>query len=273
MKILKFALILSGVFLILKTNAQESPKNSDGAYASKFKVSVGAGTANYYGDLMKKSGFSQSSFSFSGGLSYAISGNLAARLDVGIQKLRGSDRNRGGAHKHRNLNFKSTVFDFALAGEYTILNLKRFPVSPYVSAGVGVLFFNPYTHDEFGNRQSLAPLGTEGQGLSGYPDFYNTAALEFPIGVGVKHQINENIILALEFNYRITRTDYLDDVSSNRYPDKALLDARDTRTAQFTWRGNDVGQGAYPKGSTLPRGNPNNNDGFFTTQLKLTFSL
>ncbi len=273
MKMLKFTFLLFGVFLMLNTNAQESPKNIDGGSASKFKVSVGAGTANYHGDLMDKSGLSQSSFSFSGGLSYAVTNNFAARLDMGIQKLRGSDRNRGGAHKTRNLNFKSTVFDVALAGEYTILNLKRFPVSPYVSAGVGVLFFNPYTHDQFGTRQSLAPLGTEGQGLAGYPDYYNTAALEFPIGVGVKHRINDNVMLALEVNYRITRTDYLDDVSSNRYPDKTLLDARDPRTARFTWRGDDVGQGAYPKGSTIPRGNPDNNDAFFTTQLKLTFGL
>jgi len=274
MKILKFTFILFGVLLILTASAQESPKNLDAGSDSKFKVSIGAGTANYYGDLIKKDiGFTQPCFSFSAGMSYAITGNFAARLDVGIQKLQGSDGKKGGAHPGRNLSFKSNVIDFSIAGEYTILNLDKFPISPYVSAGVGVLFFNPYSEDASGNKQALPELGTEGQGLAGYPGFYNTAALEFPLGVGLKHKISNNVTLGLEFNYRITRTDYLDDVSRVGYPDKALLDARNPVTANFTWRSNEVGGGAYPKTTTLPRGNPDNNDGFFTTQLKLTFKL
>ncbi len=274
MKILKFTFILSGIFLTLISHAQESPRNLDGASASKFRISAGVGTANYYGDLIKKNGvFKQTSFSFSAGLTYAFTQKLAARLDVGIQKLQGSDSKSGGAHQSRNLSFKSNVFDFALAGEYTILNLDNFPLSPYVSAGIGVMIFNPYAEDVSGNKQSLPELGTEGQGLAGYPKAYNTAALEFPLGIGVKYPINERITLALDINYRITRTDYLDDVSRIGYPDKALLDARNPVTAQFTWRGNEVGQGAYPKSSTLPRGNPDNNDGFFTTQLKISFNL
>ena len=274
MKIFKFTLILFGILLTLNTNAQESPKSLDGGYISKFRISAGVGTANYYGDLIKKSSlFTQTSFSFSAGLSYAFTNKLAARLDVGIQRLQGADSKSGGAHKSRNLSFKSNVFDFALSGEYTILNLDNFPLSPYVSAGIGVMLFNPYAEDVSGNRQSLSELGTEGQGLAGYPGMYSTAALEFPLGIGVKYPINEKITLALDFNYRITRTDYLDDVSANRYPDKALLDARNPTTAKFTWRGNEVGQGSYPKNSALPRGNPDNKDGFFTTQLKVSFNL
>jgi len=269
MKILKSTLMLLGLITTIGTNAQKSP----GEYVSKFKVSAGIGTANYYGDLKKNGPFKQNSLSFSAGLSYAYSSKLAARLDVGIQRLRGSDSKSGGAHPGRNLNFKSNVIDFALSAEYTILNLDNFPLSPYVSAGVGVMFFNPFTEDASGNKQSLPELGTEGQGLAGYPGMYNTAALEFPLGIGVKYPFNERITLALDFNYRITRTDYLDDVSSNRYPDKTLLDARNPITANFTWRGDAVGQGSYPKNSTLPRGNPDDKDGFFTTQLKLTFNL
>ncbi|MBK8520037.1 MAG: porin family protein [Chitinophagaceae bacterium] len=253
MKILKFTFILSGIFLTLISHAQESPRNLDGASASKFRISAGVGTANYYGDLIKKNGvFKQTSFSFSAGLTYAFTQKLAARLDVGIQKLQGSDSKSGGAHQSRNLSFKSNVFDFALAGEYTILNLDNFPLSPYVSAGIGVMIFNPYAEDVSGNKQSLPELGTEGQGLAGYPKAYNTAALEFPLGIGVKYPINERITLALDFNYRITRTDYLDDVSRIGYPDKALLDARNPVTAQFTWRGNEVGQGLIQKVQRFP---------------------
>lgn len=269
MKILKFTFILFGILLTVNSHAQESPKNLDGASASKFRISAGLGTANYYGDLKKGGFFTQTSFSFSAGLSYAFTTKLAAKLDVGIQKLQGSDSKKGGAHPGRNLSFKSNVFDFAVSGEYTILNLDNFPLSPYVGAGIGVMLFNPYANDVAGKKQSLPELGTEGQGLGGYPGTYSTAALEFPLVIGVKYPINERLTLALDFNYRITRTDYLDDVSRVGYPDKALLDARNPVTANFTWRG----AGAYPKSSTLPRGNPDNNDGFFTTQLKLSFNF
>ncbi len=274
MKSLKFTCIALGVFLTLNTHAQQSSKSMDAGSDSRFKVSIGAGTANYYGDLIKKDiGFSQPGIAFSTGLSYAITKKIAARLDVGIQKLQGSDNKKGGAHPGRNLSFKSTVFDFSISGEYTILNLEKSRVSPYISAGVGVMLFNPYAYDVSGVKQSLPELGTEGQGLAGYPGFYNTAALEFPLGVGLKYRLNNNATLGVEFNYRITRTDYLDDVSRVGYPDKAVLDARNPVTANFTWRGNEVGGGAYPKTTTLPRGNPDNNDGFFTTQLKLAFTL
>lgn len=273
MKILKFTFIILGILLTINTNAQESPRNLNDAPPSKFRISAGAGTANYYGDLKKGSFFTQTSFSFSAALSYTLTKKLAAKLDVGIQRLQGSDSKKGGAHPGRNLSFKSNVLDFAISGEYTILNLDNFPLSPYVSAGIGVMLFNPYAKDASGNKQSLPELGTEGQGLTGYPGIYSTAALEFPLGIGVKYPINEKLTLALDFNYRITRTDYLDDVSRIGYPDKASLDARNPVTAKFTWRSDEVGGGAYPKSSTLPRGNPENNDGFFTTQLKITVNL
>jgi opacity protein-like surface antigen len=274
MKNLKLYLIASCLLVALNSLAQKTPENPNVPASEKLSVSFGAGIANYYGDLMKKSGFfSQTSYSFSAGAKYAFTNKLAARLDFGLQKVQGSDSKPGGAHPSRNLSFKSNVVDFSISGEYTILNLDNFPLSPYVSAGVGVMFFNPYTEDNLGNRQRLAELGTEGQGLPGYSDFYSTAALEFPLGIGVKYPINERMGVCLDFNYRITKTDYLDDVSTNRYPDKAILDARNPITSKFTWRGDAVGSGAYPKNSTLPRGNPDNNDGFFTTQVKFTFKL
>jgi opacity protein-like surface antigen len=273
MRIFKFTLIALGLLITVDTKAQKSPESLDGN-TSKFRISAGIGTANYYGDLKKKNSlFSQTSMSFSAGLAYAFTSKIAARLDVGIQRLQGADSKSGGAHKSRNLSFKSNVFDFSISGEYTVLSLDRFPVTPYVSAGIGVMLFNPYTNDASGKRQSLSQLGTEGQGIAGYSKPYSNAALEFPLGIGVKYPINDKLALALDFNYRITRTDYLDDVSSNRYPDKTLLDARNPTTATFTWRGNEVGEGPYPKNSALPRGNPDNKDGFFTTQLKVTFNL
>lgn len=270
MKVFKFYLIASSLLITLGTNAQKSPKKQGDDDYSKFSVSLGAGAANYYGDLIKNNiSLSQLGYSLSAGAHYAFSPRIAARFDLGYQKLEGSDSKSGGAYPNRNLSFKSNVFDFSLGAEFTILNLNKFRISPYVSAGVGVLVFDPYTYDgTTGRRQYLHDLGTEGQGLPGYAPVYNTAALEFPLGAGIKYKASDKLTLALDFNYRITQTDYLDDVSNNSYVSKAVLDARNPVTSKYAFRGT----GAYPSTNT-PRGNPDNNDGFFTTQVKLIFKL
>jgi outer membrane protein OmpA-like peptidoglycan-associated protein len=140
--------------------------------------------------------------------------------------------------------------------------------SPYIFAGIGAFHFNPRAYFGSGGTHKLRELGTEGQGLTGYPGLYSTMAVEFPLGVGVKYKINNKITLQGEFNYRITGTDYLDDVSTY-YPDKARLDAKNPETSKFTYRGD----GAYPKNPTLKRGDDSNKDGFYTTQLKIAYKL
>lgn len=278
MKILKFYLFSSGLLCSLFSMAQKSPEAIDGPAAPKFSVHLGVGTATYNGDLMQTNAnmFKQLSYSFSVGASYAFIEKLRARFDFGIQQLQGSDKKNSGAqYKARNLSFKSTVADLSLSAEYSILSLNRYRVTPYISAGVGVMFFNPYTNDATGKKQYLRELGTEGQGLAAYPDrkIYKKSAVEFPLGIGAKYPLNENMSLQFEMNYRITGTDYLDDVSLNSYPDKTLLDARNPLTANFTWRGNEVGQGGYPKNLALPRGNPKDKDGYLTMQFKFAYGF
>lgn len=265
----KFYLIASGLLIAFSTNAQKSSKKMGGSDYSKFSVSVGGGIANYQGDLIdKRINFTQFGTSLSAGVQYAFSPRIAARFDLGYEKLQGSDSKSGGAVPNRNLSFKSNVFDFSLAAEFTILNLDKFPISPYVSAGVGVVVFDPYAYTPVtGKRQSLHDLNTEGQGLSGFGPSYDRSALEFPLGAGLKYRANDNLTVVLDVNYRITQTDYLDDVST-RYPSMSTVNARNPITSQFTFRGT----GPYPSTGSQ-RGNPDNNDGFFTTQLKLVFKL
>jgi opacity protein-like surface antigen len=280
MKMMKLYFIASGLLIALCTNAQKSPDNPNAASSgvSKWGIHAGIGIAAYHGDLMQSDAnmFKQASYSFSAGASYAFLKKLSGRLDIGIHKVQAADsKNSGEQYKARNLSFKSSIFDVSLSAEYSILDLDHYMVTPYISAGVGMMFFNPYTNDAAGNKQYLRELGTEGQGLAAYPDrkMYKKSTVEFPLGLGLKYPITENIKLQLEFNYRVTGTDYLDDVSINGYPDKTLLDARNPVTARFTWRGNEVGQGAYPKNLALPRGNPNDKDGFVTTQLKVAYNF
>ena len=273
MKKPQFYLLVIGVILSSFATAQFYKSDNP-----SWDLTGGAGVANYYGDLTEKSRFfDQSSYAFGVGVALNYNPHISFRADISYSKVQAADsKNKRADLKARNLNFKSSIFDFDLAVEYNILDIEnnhRF--TPYVFAGIGFAHFNPYTKDRNGVKQILQPLGTEGQGLAAYPNrkMYKKSTVEFPLGIGATYPINDNISLQFEINYRITGTDYLDDVSTNGYPDKTLLDARNPVTAKFTWRGNEVGEGAYPKNLALPRGNPSNKDGYLTTQLKVAYNF
>jgi len=141
-------------------------------------------------------------------------------------------------------------------------------ISAVIFEGIAVFNFNQRAYFGAGGTHGLRELGTEGQGLPGYPGMYSTMAVEYPLGFGFKYKINNKIMLLGEFNYRASGTDYLDDVSTY-YPAKALLDAKNPNTSKFTYRG----EGAYPKNPTLKRGDDGNKDGYYTTQLKVAYKL
>lgn len=289
MKISKLFVILLALFYTISCYGQHPPDVKDNTSENKEEKSLskkagksskvsflaGVGIANYFGDLIQYNRFfSQPGYSFSAGASYIFTNHFSAAFEVGIQDVKAADKkNTGTQYKERNLSFKSDIFDVSASVEYSLLNMKKYPFSPFISAGAGVMFFNPYVNDASGKKQYLQELGTEGQGLAGKPDLYSKRALIIPVGFGFKHAAGKNLILQIDFTYRFTGTDYLDDVSINSYPDKALLDARNPTTSKFTWRGNEVGGEAYPKNLSQPRGNPHDKDGYYTTRLKIAFKL
>lgn len=264
-------------FVLPEMQKSQNPPKHKG-FCSKLTWNVGAGLASYYGDLTQRANYyRQSSFSFSVGTSYPIIPHLNARLDLSFLKLHAEDsKNLDRADlRARNLSFKTTVWDLSAMIEYDLLNLKKYKFTPYAFVGFGVFYFNPYTIDASGYKQFLRYLGTEGQGLDAYPGrrLYKRFECNIPFGGGVKWAATKKLTFQLEFNYRRTNTDYIDDVSRSGYPSKALLDARNPRTATLTWRGGEVGSGPYPTNPGLNRGNPKNNDAYYTTELKVAFRL
>ena len=126
----------------------------------------------------------------------------------------------------------------------------------------------------------MQPLSTEGQGFAEYPDRkpYKLKQINYPVGAGVKYELSNNLNLRAEFIYRITNTDYLDDLSTryinpSLYPSYfsstqladavALSDRRSRNNPEYP---------INPKGGQI-RGNPKNNDAYFTFNIKIGFSF
>jgi hypothetical protein len=178
----------------------------------------------------------------------------------------------------RNLSFKSNILDLQLAIEVHPFFFKRYDEdeapfwSLYVVTGIGLFTFNPQACLN-GQWYYLHPLRTEGQGFTEYPDRkpYKLTQINIPVGVGIKYEVNSWLNARLEIVHRILFTDYLDDISHIDYIDPALfnnylLPGQAGLAIQLYNRSISIVKNGQ-------RGNPKNNDAFFTAQLKIGIIL
>lgn len=189
--------------------------------------------------------------------------------------------------KQRNLDFKSNMWEIYGAIEFFPMQFinrnndeSDNAIRPYFFGGVGAFHFNPMGSitDQNGNKtwHELQPLHTEGQGFAEYPDKkpYKLTQMNLPFGAGIKYIMNDNINMGLELLYRKTFTDYIDDVSTT-YIDPNLFDVYLNATnASIARRISDKTVGIVTPGVNryepgVQRGNPKNNDAYFSFLLKL----
>jgi hypothetical protein len=104
-------------------------------------------------------------------------------------------------------------------GEWNVINLSlaanRIIISPFFTIGGTVQLSEPhFRHLTYGNIP-LRLLGTEGQGIAGYPDYYKPYVLSLPVGAGLSVSLTEKMTLSAEIIGNRVFGDYLDDVSSS----------------------------------------------------------
>jgi hypothetical protein len=217
---------------------------------------------------------------------------LGFRLAANIGVLEGDDKlapNKGGdevTRLERNLNFKSNLIEGYFAAEfYPTVFVERYDglagkLRPYGVIGIGMYHFNPKTKDDNGNWVALQPLHTEGQGFAEYPDrkVYKLTQMEIPMGFGVKYYLKENMFIGFEVLHRKLFTDYVDDVSTNYIDpilfDKYLTPQNAALARELNYRGTYAWANSRP-GAIVgeQRGDPKQNDAFFSTIVRLGWRL
>ena len=131
---------------------------------------------------------------------------------------------------NRNLHFKSLITEFGLLIEMNFQPyLSRdndYNTSPFIYSGITRFYFNPQMKSSDGNWYNLRPLNTEGQTSDLYPSrsLYKLNGISIPIGIGYKMNIYEFITLSFHIGWRITFTDYIDDVSTTYVEESMLSD-------------------------------------------------
>lgn len=175
----------------------------------------------------------------------------------------------------RNLHFRSDIIELSAQAEinfltYEIGDRKR-PSSAYLFLGMAIFNMNPQAlyEDEW---IDLQPLGTEGQGLSGYDDQYNLTQFAIPFGAGFKFNIWGNLGGAVEFGFRKTFTDYLDDVSTI-YVERQVLETGNGPLAYYMSDRSLRPLGADGTNANMQRGETNRKDWYTFSALMLTWKL
>jgi len=178
----------------------------------------------------------------------------------------------------RNLSFKSTIADFQIVAEVHPFFFKNYDEgeapfwSPYIVAGIGYFSFNPQAklNDQW---YYLHPLRTEGEGFEEYKNrkTYSLNQVNIPLGIGVKYEISPIINARLEMVYRVLFTDYLDDASQKDYVDPSLF--INYLSAQQATIASQLADRRLSTVINNQRGDPKDNDAFFTIQLKVGFAL
>lgn len=244
-------------------------------FSSKAQISlfVAPGLMNYGGDLQPYYWAAvQSNLSISAGASIQLTRHLHVRSELTYGKLRAYDK-QYSLYPKRNLSFYSHISEINFCLEYDIISADH-KFNPYFFSGVGLFHFNPYTFTQTGLKVYLQPLGTEGQGLPEYPDKspYDLTQKNIVFGAGFKYRVSSQWSVALEFNSRYLFTDYLDDVSSS-YPIEAdLVNHGRSLAAELSFRSDELDPSqTFPDGK--PRGNSNETDNYYTSMVKIIYTI
>lgn len=238
-------------------------------------ATVGTGTANYFGELVNPKSLGKVRPNLVVGAEYYFTDRISTRAELSWFMLAGSDADANDDRKERNLSFFSHNFELSTTGTISLFpNGGRFYQRPAINlygfAGVGLLYFNPKTRYQ-GDVVALAPLETEGKS-------YSRVIPVIPFGLGVKFKYGPFFNIILEGGYRLTFSDYLDDVSSKRYPgypgstnlSSPLATALSDRRQEY-YDKHGIDRTVNP--AVGIRGNPDTNDGYILFNVKVQYYL
>lgn len=262
------------------------------------EIYFGGGVANFLGDLGGKDNVGKD-YSYADmelsltrpsatfGYRYRLTKHIGWRSDFNYMRLWGKDAlTQDPFRNNRNLSFRSTILEFTTnielawyitkgGNRYHIKNTRRRRYKSsnhyiYGFIGVGGFYFNPKAEYK-GNWYALQPLSTEGQGLPGGPAKYKRYSVCLPMGAGYRFNLNREWTIGIEYNFRKTFTDYIDDVHGTYYDNATLFAEKGPVAAALA----DPSLGTIPT-ATLPNGDgtgAQRGDKQYDSYLSLEFKI
>lgn len=252
-------------------------------------VSFGAGSSNYLGDLVPAAGLfsvAAQTMRWNVGLQYTrhLSKYFSGNIQVSYIRIAGDDNyfSSTGAFEGnylRNLHFRNDLKELSVSAVYEPMgnaeNLSKRPIlSPYLYLGVAGFTHNPVARKD----PSLVP-GTPS--LQAWQDLqtediegvmYSLVNISIPFGFGFRYKIGAQMDLGFDFGYRVSLTDYLDDVSDNRPNVLTSPSIYFNRTGEPFAANTLLNRIPIPTTSSAPIYSTGP-DQYFTTQIRLIYHI
>ena len=246
----------------------------------RISIGLNAGGMNYLGDLNRQSMLGKLNMGYGATVRYLIDNRWSLRVDGAYGTVEGGNPDYIA---RRNLSFRSHIYEASLRVEFNFLPFstaeRQYRWTPYIFGGVGMFHFNPTAQYTNGSGEvvevALQPLRTEGQGSNEYPDRqpYALTAPMMPFGVGFRVKPNDMLTFGVEYGFRKTWTDYLDDVSTT-YVGSELLNRyhSDGEAALLADRSGEVVEG-YVNAVGIERGDDSLDDWYAYLNAYVSFRL
>lgn len=255
---------------------------------SQYKTDYGfsVGPANYLGEMggeeaTRRDGIADMKLSYTrwmagGFLRYKLNSSFSGKVSLNYIRLSGDDAASSNPGRNgRNLKFRNDMIEFTATGEFSLYRVNDLGGSGrytadfnlYLFGGGGLFFSNP-KGEYNGNWYALQPRQTEGVAYSKF----NVA---IPAGIGFFYTFKREYRIGFEIGYRMTFTDYIDDASTvyvtHTDPITAGLANRTTQEVINEINEGSVALSSYRVGAR--RGNPDDNDSYFTTSFNFSWVL
>ena len=209
---------------------------------------------------------------------YNINERWAVAVEGAYGRLEGGNPD---IEARRNLSFHSSLWEGMARVEFNFVPFgivgKHFRTTPFLFCGLGFFCFNPkasYVHPISGDvvDAELQPLHTEGQGTAAYPDRspYSLLQVMMPFGMGFKAALSKSVSFSLEYGFRKTWTDYIDDVSTTYVGSQVL--GSGSLAATLADRSGEVEDG-YVNAQGIKRGDDSLKDWYAYFNISFAFSL
>ncbi len=252
--------------------------------------------------------FSATRPAFMLGYRYLLFENLGITGNLSFGYVYGDDQfTEEPFRNNRNIHFRSPIAELSSTAQLYLLRFNRqgarhgrltgsmfsgsFGVSGYIFAGVGGFYYNPQAYFDATDYQgifpadqlpasgwyNLRPLRTEGQGFFDTRDEYSQFSFVIPFGLGAHVHISRDFAIGIQYGYRKTFTDYIDDVSKT-YVDPAiysLIFEEPARAALAEYFANPTNN-SLAKSVTAPgqqRGNPYNTDTYMFGMITVYYKF
>ncbi len=214
-------LLLPLCLLCLSQLAAQSKYNSSKRYIEAGFI---FGLTNYSGDVSEKNiTISEMHLGYGAYARYFLSNQFSLRAHLYAGSISGDDANAKDPQvRQRSFRFGTNILELGLVGEWHILGKGH-----YSNTGVRRRFFSPYLYLGLGGTFSGARAE-----YYGAPEDRNTFLvvplpevglhqkfLIAPMGVGVRADINEALVIGVEGGWRPVFSDDLDGVRLNGNPD------------------------------------------------------